>query len=209
MSLTSFCLLVLTDCLCKVMERIVNKSLLFVSKAKILLSEHQSGFRKYRSTMDHLVNLEHWISEAFAKREFTIGVFLDIHRAFDMTWRHGILMKLYDHGLRGNLPFLLLFFLRGRTFSVKLPGKVISGVFVQENGVPRGSVLGPTLLCIMINDILSSTLIPRNLKYSLYADDCALWPSSPNTQFSAGRVLLISVSVLCSLLVSCPVCSYL
>ena len=54
--------------------------------------------------------------------------------------------------------------------------------------MPQGSVLSPILFCIMINDILSTTPIPRNLKYSLYADDCALWHSSPNAQFSAGRI---------------------
>jgi len=64
-------------------------------------------------------------------------------------------MKLYAHGLRGNLPFFVTNFLRDRTFSVKFPGNVISDVFVQENGVPQGSVLSPTLFCIMINDILS------------------------------------------------------
>ena len=81
--------------LCKVMERMVKRRLLFVLEAKGLLGDEQSGFRKYRSTMDHLTHLEHCISEAFAKKEFMIGVFLDIHKAFDMTWRHGILMNLY------------------------------------------------------------------------------------------------------------------
>ena len=115
-------------------------------------------------------------------------MFLDIHKAFELKWRHSILMKHYAHGFRGNLPIFVYNFLQDRTFSVKLPGNVISDVFVQENGVPQGSVLSPILFCIMINDILSTTPIPRNLKYSLYADDCALWHSSPNAQFSAGRI---------------------
>ena len=141
------------------------------------------------------MNLEHCISEAFAKKEFMIGVFLDIHRAFDMTWRHGILMKLHAYGLRGNLPIFVCNFLKDRTFAVRLPNNVISDIFVQENGVPQGSVLSPTLFCIMINDILSSTPVPRNLKYSLYADDCAIWHSSPYAQFSAGRIQLALDSV--------------
>ncbi len=84
----------LTSCLCKVMERMINRRLLFLLEAKGLLSGQQSGFRNYRSTMDHLTNLEQCISEAFARNEFMVGVFLDIHKAFYMTWRHGILMKL-------------------------------------------------------------------------------------------------------------------
>jgi len=173
----------------------VNKRLLFVLESKSLLSNQQCGFRKYRGTMDHLMNLEHCISEAFANKEYLVGVFLDIHKAFDMTWRHGILMKLYAHGLRGNLPLFISNFLQDRTFSVKLPSNVISDVFVQENGVPQGSVLSPTLFSVMIDDILSSAPIPRNLKYSLYADDCAIWHSSPYAEFSAGRVQLALNSV--------------
>ena len=103
--------------------------------------------------MDHLTHLEHCISETFAKKEFMIGVFLDIRRrqkAFDMTWRHGILIKLYAHGFRGNLPIFVYNFLQVRTFSVKFPGNVISDVFFQENGVPQGSVLSPILFCIIM-----------------------------------------------------------
>ena len=178
----------LTSCLCKVMERMVKRRLLFVLEAKGLLGDEQSGFRTYRSTMDHLTHLEHCISEAFAKKEFMIGVFLDIHKAFDMTWRHGILMKLYAHGFRGNLPIFVYNFLQDRTFSVKLPGNVISDVFVQENGVPQGSILSSILICIMNNDILPTTPVHRNLKYSQYSDDSALWHSLLYIQILVGLI---------------------
>ena len=59
-----------------------------------------------------------------------IGVFLDIHKAIDMTWRHGILMKLHAHGLGGNLPIFVYNFLEDRTFSVKLLGNVFSDIYL-------------------------------------------------------------------------------
>ena len=71
---SSFRPIALTDCLCKVFERMVNKRLLFVLESKGVLNVQQSGFRKYRSTLDHLVHLEHCIAEAFANREFMIGI---------------------------------------------------------------------------------------------------------------------------------------
>ena len=160
-----------------------------------MLNVQQSGFRKHRSTLDHLVHLEHCIAEAFANREFMIGIFLDISKAFDMTWRAGLLRKLHAFGLRGNLPIFLKNFINDRTFSVKLPCNVTSDIFVQENGVPQGSVLSPTLFSVAINDILSSASIPRTLKYSLYADDCAVWHSSRNAQFSAQQIQLALESV--------------
>ena len=76
----------------------IKRRLFFVLEAKGLLGDEQSGFQKYRSTMDHELRPEHCISEAFAKKEFMVVVFLDIHKAFNMTWRHGILTKLYAHG---------------------------------------------------------------------------------------------------------------
>lgn len=106
----------LMRCVCKVMERMVKRRLIFYLDAKGVLGDQQSGFRKYRGTMDHLTHLEHCISEAFAKKEFMIGVFLDIHKALNMTWRHGILMKLYAHGFRGNLPIFVYNFLQDGTF---------------------------------------------------------------------------------------------
>ena len=65
---------------------------------------------------------------------------------------------------------------------------VISDFFVQENRVAQDSVLTPILFCIMIYDIVSTNPIDRNLRYSMYADDCSFWNSSPNAQFSAGRI---------------------
>jgi len=180
----------LTSCLCKVMERIVNSRLLHFLNSRNLLVDEQCGFRKGRQTLDQLVKLASHIQEAIAKKHFLISVFLDIEKAYDMTWRYGLLRKLYAFGLRGNLPCFIQNFISDRTFAVKLfsDNVTYSDIFVQANGVPQGSVLSPTLFLCMINDILPAP--PRNLKYSLYADDCALWHSSSNAEFSANRIQL-------------------
>ena len=82
-----------------------------------------------------------------------------------MTWRYGLLRKLYAFGLRGNLPCFIQNLISDRTFAVKLFSDSVtySDIFVQANGVPQGSVLSPTIFLCMINVILPAPL--RNLKY--------------------------------------------
>ena len=162
----------LTNCLCKILERLVNNRLLFVLEKQKLLCPYQSGFRKKRCTYDNLTSLEHDIKKAFSKRSSVLAVFLDIQKAYDMTWRRGILQKLYDMGFRGNLPIFINNLLQNRKFRVRI-GAELSDYFIQKNGVPQGSVISPTLFMILINDLLSN--ISPHLRYALYADDIVIW----------------------------------
>lgn len=68
------------------MERIVNSRLLHFLNSRNLLVDEQCGFRKGRQTLDQLVKLASHIQEAIAKKHFLISVFLDIEKAYDMTW---------------------------------------------------------------------------------------------------------------------------
>jgi hypothetical protein len=73
-----------TSCLCKVLERIVNKRLVYILEERNLLPSQQNGFRKNRSTTDVLTILENNIAEAIKKRQSTAMVSLDISKAYDM-----------------------------------------------------------------------------------------------------------------------------
>ncbi|GFT94213.1 putative RNA-directed DNA polymerase from transposon X-element [Trichonephila clavipes] len=76
----------------------------------------QSGFRKGRSTLDNIIQLESKIRNAFVRRNHLVSIFFDIEKAYDRTWRYGILRTLFNFGLRGNLPILIQKFLNVRTF---------------------------------------------------------------------------------------------
>jgi hypothetical protein len=76
---------------CKTFERLVNDRLVWYQETNNILTEHQSGFRKQRSTIDHLVRLESFIREAFVRREHVVSVFFDLEKAYDTTWKYGIL----------------------------------------------------------------------------------------------------------------------
>ena len=162
----------LTNCFCKIMEKIVNKRLIYFLESNNLISKTQCGFRINHSTTDHLIRLETFIREAFVRKEHVIAVFFDLEKAFDTTWKYGILKDLYSLGLRGNLPKFISNFLSNRTFQVNI-GNYLSDTFIQEEGVPQGSVLSPTLFNIKINNITECLL--QNTKCSLYVDDFVIY----------------------------------
>ncbi|GBL88473.1 putative RNA-directed DNA polymerase from transposon X-element [Araneus ventricosus] len=104
----------LTSCMCKLFERIVNVRLVHILEKNEYISPFQSGFRKSRSTIDNLISLETDIRVAFLKRNHLVSIFFDIYKAYDRTWRYGIMKNLYDLGFRGNLPIFVQNFLKQR-----------------------------------------------------------------------------------------------
>ena len=70
-------------------------------------TEFQSGFRHQRSTNDHLVRLETFIREAFIMNEHLVAVFFDLEKAYDTTWKYGIMNDLHEIGLKGRLPIFV------------------------------------------------------------------------------------------------------
>lgn len=167
----------LTSCLGKTFERLVNNRLIFILESNSLLSRFQCGFRASRSTTDHLVRLETGIREAFVNRQFYLSVFFDLEKAYDTTWRYGILQDLVHVGIRGRMFNCIANFLKDRTFQVRL-GTTLSASFVQENGVPQGCVLSVTLFLLKINSL--SQVIPPNVMHSLYVDDVQISFASCN-----------------------------
>ena len=114
--------------------------------------------------MDQLVRLETFIRQAFVKGEHLTAIFFDLEKAFDTTWKYGIMKDLHDLDLRGNLPLFIENFLKNRSCHVK-----VGSTFTQEEGVPQGSILSPLLFEIEINSI-TNKLKPK-INSSLYVDD--------------------------------------
>ena len=152
---TNYRPIALTSCLCRTMERMVNERLVWVLESKKLLSKFQCGFRKDQSTLDHPVRFEHVIRDAFARKKQILAVFFDLEKAYDTTWKHGILTDLFYLEFRGRLPIFIQNFLSDRHFQVK-SGSTFSNSYLQENGVPQGSILSPMLFNLKINNIMKS-----------------------------------------------------
>ena len=146
----------------------INKRLIWYLESNNLLSRYQSGFRAGRSTNDNLVKLETFIRDAFVKKEHVVAVFFDLEKAYDTTWRYGIMKDIHKLGLRGRLPTFIESFLADRAMQVRV-GSTLSDLYDQEQGVPQGGVLSTTLFNIKINDIV--TCLDNLTDCSLYVDD--------------------------------------
>ena len=145
----------------------------FLDKHNVL-SESQYGFRKKRSTERTnlaILELVTKITKAIDDNEFTMGVFLDLSKAFD-TVDHNILLKKLDYyGIRGLALDWFKNYLTGRTQIVKYKSTNSNSLTIKC-GVPQGSVLGPLLFLIYINDITKCSQI---LSFILFADDTNLF----------------------------------
>jgi hypothetical protein len=123
------------------------------------------GFRQGRSTLDHLVRFETFIRNAFPKNEHAVSIFFNLEKAYDTTWKYGILKDLFDMGLKGSLHTFISNFLSDKEFNVRV-NSTYSDIQEQEMGVPQGSILSVTLFSIKINSL--AKVLSDNIWGSLY-----------------------------------------
>jgi len=172
-SATNYRPIALTSVLGKTVERMITTRLSDYLDMHSVLHRIQCGCRRNRSTTDHLVRLETAVRQTFAYGEHMVSIFFDLQKAYDTTWRYGIVRDLFTIGLRGRLPTYIANFLHDRHFRVRV-GDTFSDWHVQEQGVPQGGVLSVTLFALRINGIASC--VPANPRFlaSLYVDDFQL-----------------------------------
>ena len=144
-----------------------------------LISSNQSGFKPGDSYINQLLSITHEIYESFDVGLEVRSVFLDISKAFDKVWHDGIIYKLTQNGISGNLLNLLEDFLKERKQRVVLNGQVSTWKNINA-GVPQGSILGPLLFLIYINDLTEG--LTTNVK--LFPDDTSLFSVVHDTQTS-------------------------
>ena len=152
------------SCLPKVLESMIHDVL--YQSVKCLLSPDQHGFMKKRSTTTNLLSFVSTLVQKIEKRQQVDAVYVDFAKAFDRVPHILAVEKLKRLGLPDWLTEWILSYLTGRSSTVKI-GETCSEPFQIHSGVPQGSILGPLLFILFINDLSTQLKSPK----SFYADD--------------------------------------
>ena len=166
-------------------ERVIYNSLLNYFQSNRLFAPSQSGFLPGDSCIAQLLSIIHEIQTAFDENPTVDvrGVFLDKSKVFDKVWHDGIIFKLKSYGVEGELLLLLKNYLEDREQRVFLNGQTSEWRKIMS-GVPQGSVLGPLLFLIYINDLPDGI----NSLCKIFADATSLFSKVYDIHSSASKL---------------------
>ncbi len=201
----------ITSSVCRVFERILAEHLMYYLRKHRLISDEQFGFLKRRSTeLQLLLCVDAW-TKSLDDDLSTDTVYIDLAKAFDTVCHRKLLNKLeFNFGICGTVLRWISSFLQGRLQRVKVGGSFSKYKSVLSS-VPQGSVLGPLLFLLYVNDV--GTAIPPEVGLKMFADDIKLFLSYRHAY--ERRVLqdsLRCLSVWCSdnqLVIQCLKCAVL
>ena len=167
----------LTSVICKMFEHILVSSIMNFAETNQIICPEQHGFRKKRSCESQLIGLVDEISHSLERGQDTDLIVMDFSKAFDKVSHSLLLHKIRHYGITGQVNNWIESFLTGRQQAVVVDGAT-SGFLDVESGVPQGSVLGPCLFLLYINDL------PKDLTSTarLFADDTMCHSTISNHQ---------------------------
>jgi len=173
-------------------EKIIYKRLYSFLSSNGVLHDQQFGFRKGHSTTHALHKSVNEITKSVSNNNHVLGIFIDLSKAFD-TLDHSILLrKLENYGIRGQALTLMKSYLTSRLQCVSFHDTT-SEVLEVKYGVPQGSILGPLLFLLYVNDIVNC-YSESDCKFVLYADDTNIFITGPSKEkafIKANKILRI------------------
>jgi len=162
----------ITSSICRVFERLILQHILAHLEANKIISDQQFGFLKKRSTVTQLLSsFDAWY-KAILNNQGIDCIFIDFKKAFDSVPIRYLIYKLSNIGIKGKLLNWISNFLSNRTASVKINNNYSDPIPIMS-GIPQGTIIGPVLFLIYINDIIYR--IPSPTKTMLFADDLKIF----------------------------------
>jgi len=200
----------LTCIVCKIMESIIKNQLIAYLLEKKLITKQQHGFLAKHSTCSQLLEcVNDWTIELNVRHSVDVA-YIDFQKAFDSVVGSKLCHKLSNYGISGRLLGWLSAFLSDRVQAVKVNNKVSDYVSVKS-GVPQGSILGPVLFLLYVNDLVD--LFGPGLKAKLFADDVKIYAVindvNDTIAFQTGLDALNAWSIAWQLPISLNKCSVL
>ena len=168
----------------KILERIINHQIKLHLKFAQIITPHQFGFQEKKGTQDALISFNNSSFSALDASNVIMGIFIDFSKAFDTIDHSILLQKLEAINFSYKTLRLLENYLQNRTQCVMLD-ESISDPLCITCGVPQGSILGPTLFLLYINDLTQRTSI---LNPILFADDTNLFYQSKNLNSEIDKI---------------------
>ena len=168
-----------TSSFCRVLEAILSNSMLSHVSANKLILPNQYGFLPNRSSSSQLLHcLDQWFSSYFSNK-IEYVTYTDISKAFDTVSHQKLVKVLRSFGLGTNITDWINNYLTDRTQVVRV-NKSFSSPLQVLSGVPEGSVLGPILFILFMNDIVQIVQLQHNAKFALFADDAKIFTTDRN-----------------------------
>lgn len=172
----------------KVLELVVKKQIEDYFEFNEYITEHQSGFRKYYSCETAIQTVVNDWKISISEGKIIGVIFMDLKRAFETIDRNRLIEKLYRYGIGGNVLEWIKTYLKDRMQQVRI-GNNCSKLMRIEYGVPQGSVLGPLLFIIYINDIIK--ICPEGYSIKMFADDTLIYVVGEGSAEIEGKMSLI------------------
>ena len=177
---TSYKPISLISSIMKLFKRVIEQRLRSHLEQIGFIKKHQSGFKRAKSTDDHLFRPAQSIMESFNRGEHAVAAFLDVEKAFDHVWQNGLNFNIFQLDLPTKMTLWLSDFLVGRLIQASV-NNFFSNQINPKAGVPPGSVLSPLLFLIYVT---LHQKLSHNLLMILHLS-IALWAFSLNVRFPA------------------------